>query len=248
MTIALTIVSLLPELLDTNGDAANARVLAQRARWAGFEAEVIPVREAAELPAVVDAMVIGSGNDADLPAAREALLPLADRIRELTTAGVPILAVGTGWELLSWGIELADGTTVEGLGLVAGRAVPAPERATDDLVVTSKYGRLVGFENHARHYVGAEASPLGRVRYGVGNGKPTGNGQAQEGLVMGDLFCTHLHGPVLARNPGLADHLLTISLARHGAAYAPGGRSAEVDEIAKAARNQIVVRLGLAAE
>jgi CobQ-like glutamine amidotransferase family enzyme len=244
MTVALTIVSLLPELLNTNGDAANARVLAARARWAGFDAQVIPVHDASELPAVVDAVVIGSGNDADLTAARDSLLPLAGRIRELTTAGVPILAVGSGWELLSWGIELDGGTTIEGLGLVAGRAVPAPERATDDLVVSTRFGRLVGFENHARHYVGAEASPLGRVLYGIGNG----NGQSQEGLVMGDLFCTHLHGPVLARNPGLADHLLTIGLARHGAVYTRGSRSAEVDDIAKAARNQIVVRLGLAAE
>jgi hypothetical protein len=242
MSIALTVVSLLPDLLNTNGDAANARVLATRARWAGFDAEVVPVRQVAELPAVVDAVVIGSGNDADLIAARDALLPLAERIRELTTAGVPILAVGTGWELLSWGIELEGGATIEGLGLVAGRAVPAPQRATDDLVVSSRYGRLVGFENHARHYVGAEASPLGRVDYGIGNG------QSQEGLVMGDLFCTHLHGPVLARNPALADHLLTISLARHGAVYTRGSRSVEVDDIAKAARNQIVVRLGLAGE
>ncbi|MGO4691674.1 type 1 glutamine amidotransferase [Glaciibacter sp. 2TAF33] len=239
---ALTIVSLLPELLNTNGDAANARVLAQRARWAGLSATVVDVHTAADMPAVVDAVVIGSGTDADLPAARDALLPMVDRLRELTTAGVPILAVGTGWEVLSWGIELGDGTVVEGLGLVAGRAVPAPTRATDDLVVTTKFGRLVGFENHARAYTGAEASPLGRVVHG------TGNGQGQEGLTMGDLFCTHLHGPVLARNPQFADHLLTIALARHGAVYTSGAHSAAVDDIAKAARNQIAVRLSLATE
>jgi CobQ-like glutamine amidotransferase family enzyme len=239
---ALNIVCLLPGLQDTNGDAANARVLAQRARWAGHTATVIDVSTAAELPAVIDAVVIGSGTDADLVAARDALLPMVDRLRELTTAGVPILAVGTGWELLSWGIEHGDGTVIEGLGLVAGRAVPAPNRATDDLVVSTKFGRLVGFENHARAYTGAEASPLGRVVHG------SGNGRGQEGLVMGDLFCTHLHGPVLARNPRFADHLLSIALARHGAPYTPGERGAMVDDIAKAARNQIAVRLNLATE
>lgn len=239
---ALTIACLLPALLDTNGDAANARVLAQRARWADHSATIVDVHTAADLPAVIDAVVIGSGTDADLVAARDALLPMVDRLRELTTAGVPILAVGTGWELLSWGIERDDGTVIEGLGLVAGRAVPAPKRATDDLVVTTKFGRLIGFENHARAYTGAEASPLGRTVYG------TGNGHGQEGLVMGDLFCTHLHGPVLARNPRLADHLLAIALARHGAVYAPGAQSNLVDDIAKAARNQIAVRLSLATE
>jgi CobQ-like glutamine amidotransferase family enzyme len=239
---SLTIVSLLPELLNTNGDAANARVLAQRARWARLTADVVDVHSAAELPSVIDAVVIGSGTDADLAATRDALLPMAERLRELVTMGVPVLAVGTGWELLSWGIELGDGSVIEGLGLVAGRAVPAENRSTDDLVVTTRFGRLIGFENHARGYAGAEASPLGRVVHG------TGNGRGQEGLVMGDLFCTHLHGPVLARNPDLADHLLSIALARHGAVYAPGGHTAMVDDIAKAARNQIAVRLGLATE
>jgi CobQ-like glutamine amidotransferase family enzyme len=241
-TRPLSILSLLPELLDTNGDAANARVLAQRARWAGVEANVVPVRTNADVPDQVDAVVIGSGTDAGLTETRDVLLGLASQLREWSTAGVPILAVGTGWELLSWGIELADGSVVEGLGLVAGRAVPRAARATGDLVVTSKHGRLIGFENHARDYVGAEASPLGRVVAGVGNGA------GAEGLVMGNLVGTHLHGPVLARNPGLADHLLGAILARRGAAYAPGARAAEVDGIAKAARNQIAVRLGIATD
>lgn len=243
-TRPLTIVSLLPELLNTNGDAANARVLAQRARWAGLEAIVIPVRTAADLPEQVDAVVIGSGTDAGLTEARDVLLGLVPRLREWSTAGIPILAVGTGWELLSWGIELADGSVIEGLGLIAGRAVPRAARATGDLVVTSKYGRLIGFENHARDYIGAEASPLGRVVAGIGNGADAG----AEGLVMGNLVGTHLHGPVLARNPALADHLLQAIAVRREAAYTPGDHAADVDGIAKAARNQIAVRLGLATE
>ena len=235
----LTIVSILPDLLNTNGDAANARVLAQRARWSGHDAEVVEVRTRADLPASVDAVVIGSGSDSHLETARDVLLTMVAELRAWTTAGVPILAVGTGWELLSWGIELPGGVVVEGLGLVAGRAVPRATRATDDLVVASKYGRLVGFENHARDYVGAEGSRLGRVTYG------TGNGQGTEGLVMGDLVATHLHGPVLARNPGLADHLLGAALARRGVAYTPGIRTQPVDDMALAARNQVAARLSL---
>lgn len=242
MTDTLTIVSLLPGLLDTNGDAGNARVVAQRARWAGFEASIVDVADAHELPESPDIILIGSGTDAALPVARAALLPMADRLRELVTAGVPLFAVGTGWELLGVGIDVGDGGVVEGIGLVAGRAVPAPARITDDLAVKSKYGRLIGFENHSRHYVGAEGSPLGRVLAG------SGNGNGQEGLVMGAVFGTHLHGPVLARNPGLADHLLQLALGRRGAVYAPGPRAVAVDETARAARNQVAVRLGLAAE
>lgn len=236
---ALTILSVLPELLDTNGDAANARVLAQRARWAGFQATIVPVRSVQDLPSRVDAISIGSGNDSDLVAARDLLAPLATALRAWTTAGVPVLAVGTGWELMSWGVELADGGVVEGLGLVAGRAVPLASRATGDLVVESPFGRLVGFENHARSYVGAEASVVGRVLSGVGNGAKT------EGLRMGSFLGTHLHGPVLARNPALADHILSAAVTRAGGVYVRSERAAAADSIAAAATAAVVSTLSL---
>lgn len=242
---SVTIVSLLPQLLGNNGDAANARVLAQRARWSGVEASVVAVNGVADLPERVDAVVIGTGTDSDLVEARDALLTMATELREWLTGGVPVLAVGTGWELLSWGIQL-PGSTVEGLGIVPGRAVARVARATGDLVVATRYGRLIGFENHARDYVGAEGSPLGRVESGVGNGGA--GGATQEGVVMGEFVGTHLHGPVLARNPGLADHLVTLMLTRVGVDYVAGSRSGPVDDIARAARNQIAVRLELAIE
>jgi CobQ-like glutamine amidotransferase family enzyme len=231
--MTLTIVSLLPSVQNTNGDAENAAVLATRARWAGIEARVVAVESADDLPEQVDAVVLGSGSDASLEVARERLLGLIDELRRWGTEGVPILAVGTGWELLSWGIERADGSTVEGLGIVAGRGVPRAVRITGDLVVqVPRVGRLVGFENHARDYVGAEASPLGRVLAGTGNGR----GSGQEGVRMGDVIGTHLHGPVLAKNPGLADAILERMCARAGLDYVPGARAAEVDGYAEAAR------------
>ena len=245
----LTIVTLFPSLLNSNGDAENARVLARRAEWAGATARVVAIEDAAELPDHVDAVVIGSGSDTDLVAARDKLRTLIDELRRWGTEGVPMLAIGTGWELLSHGIELAGTAgapvqSIEGIGILPGRAIPRDVRVTDDLVVKTKFGRLVGFENHARDYNHAEASPLGRVLSGSGNGQ----GSSQEGVVMGDVFGTHLHGPVLAKNPSLADELLIRMFRRAGVEYIRGERSASVDDIARAARNQIAVRLGLESE
>ncbi len=145
-----------------------------------------------DLPERVDAVVLGSGSDSSLEASRDVLLTMHDELRTWGTEGVPILAVGTGWELLSWGIEQADGSSVEGLGILPGRAVPRAGRVTGDLVVASpRFGVLVGFENHARDYVGAEGSPVGRVRAGSGNGRDSG----QEGVVMG---VRHRHPPARA--------------------------------------------------
>ena len=229
----LTIAALLPGLQNTNGDAENAHVLARRAGWAGLDARVVAVESRDDLPERVDAVVLGSGSDSSLGAGRAALLELHDELRTWGTEGVPILAIGTGWELLSWGIERPDGSSIEGLGILPGRAVPSARRVTDDLVVASpRFGLLVGFENHARDYVGAEGSPLGRVRAGAGNGRDSG----QEGVVMGAVIGTHLHGPVLGKNPAFADHLLRIMAGRAGVTYEPGERAAVVDGYAAGAR------------
>ncbi|KRE23409.1 type 1 glutamine amidotransferase [Agromyces sp. Soil535] len=232
--MTLTIVTLLPGLQNTNGDAENATVLVRRAQWAGLDARVIAVDSRDDLPERVDAVVLGSGSDSSLEASRDALLTMHDELRVWGTEGIPILAVGTGWELLSWGIERADGSSLEGLGVLPGRAVPRGARVTGDLVVaSSRFGLLVGFENHARDYVGAEGSPLGRVRSGSGNGRDGG----QEGVVMGAVIGTHLHGPVLAKNPAFADQLLGMMAQRSGLEYAPGERAALVDGYAAAARD-----------
>lgn len=231
--MTLTIVSLLPGLQNTNGDAENAAVLAARAKWAALAVHLVAVESRADLPDRVDAVVLGSGSDASLESSRAVLLTMHDELRRWATEGVPMLAIGTGWELLSWGIERPDGTGVEGLGIVPGRAVPRRSRITGDLVVASpRFGILVGFENHSRDYVGAEGSPLGRVRVGSGNGRDS----AQEGVVMGSVVGTHLHGPVLAKNPALADDLLGNAASRAGLEYRPGAQASVVDGYAEAAR------------
>ncbi|WP_127793386.1 type 1 glutamine amidotransferase [Agromyces sp. LHK192] len=231
--MTFTIATLAPSLLNTNGDAQNANVLAQRLRWAAHDARVVAVEDVADLPDRVDAVVIGSGNDSTLDAARAKLLTLHDLLRRWGTEGVPILAVGTGWELLSWGVERADGSVVEGLGVLPGRAVARSSRVIGDLVVRSpRFGHLVGFENHARDYVQAEASPLGRTLAGDGNGRESG----QEGVVMGWVLGTHLHGPVLAKNPGFADAIIAEMAARAGVDYTPGEQAGVVDGYAASAR------------
>ena len=63
---------------------------------------------------------------------------------------------------------------------------------------------MTGFENHGGvTTLGPEARPLSRTVVGVGNGAGT------EGAWSGRVVGTYLHGPVLARNPSLADRLLS---------------------------------------
>ncbi len=65
---------------------------------------------------------------------------------------------------------------------------------------------LTGFENHRGGTVlGAAAQPLAAVTKGAGNKA----GDGIDGAVQGSVLATYLHGCCLARNPELADYLLS---------------------------------------
>ncbi|CAN5539578.1 type 1 glutamine amidotransferase [soil metagenome] len=237
------ILQFFPERLDVNGDAQNALVLAQRARWGGIDVELVAVtpgdRVPRERPAAV---VIGSSVDSELVALRADLADFAVALNDWAAAGVPLLAVGTGFELLSRGIQLGTvdepGELLEGLGLFTGRAVPLPTRAIDELIVDVHEGRLVGFENHARGFLlPADGRAFGTVVRGMGNDSRS------EGALVGSAIGTHLHGPVLAKNPALADALLTAAFGETYRADSP--QAARVDSYAEAARAAILARADL---
>jgi CobQ-like glutamine amidotransferase family enzyme len=232
-----------PERLDVNGDAQNALVLAQRARWAGLEVEMVAVASGDRIPSERPiAIVVGSSVDSELRELRGDLADYASALSDWVAAGVPLLAVGTGFELLSHGIQLgtveSPGEFIEGLGIFPGRAVPLAARAIDDLVVDAREGRLVGFENHSRGFlVPADAPTLGSVVRG------TGNDSSSEGARLGSAMGTHLHGPVLAKNPVLADAMLRASL---GDSYqADSATTLQADGYATEARRKILARLEL---
>ena len=83
---------------------------------------------------------------------------------------------------------------------------------------------LAGFENHAgRTLLGEGARPLGRVVHGFGNDGESGFEGCRAGRVIG----TYLHGPLLPRNPWLADWLLAQALA-----HATGGEPPELEPLA----------------
>lgn len=201
-----SIFQLYPELTDVNGDAQNALVLARRIEWAGFDARLVPIGVDDDVPDVTPAVVVlGSGVDSSLARTRAALERHRPALETWIDSGIPVLAVGTGMELLGRSVPLPD-APLDGLGLIPGEATRLPERSTSDLVIESSIGPLTGYENHARGFVLASpAEPLGKVIRG------TGNGEGAEGVRWRSVWGTHLHGPVLARNPALADAILAAA-------------------------------------
>jgi lipid II isoglutaminyl synthase (glutamine-hydrolysing) len=203
----LAIVHVYPELLGTYGDRGNVAALTHRAAGRGLRPRVIEVRLDQPLPRTAQIYVVGGGEDsAQLLAARSLL---ADDLAAAVLAAHPCLAVCAGLQLLSRSFEDRDGRQHEGLSILDVHCGRLPERAVGEIVTDPVdlpgVPTFTGYENHrgtARLH--GSARPLGRLVAGVGNGD-----SRWEGVRQGNVVATYLHGPVLVRNPALADHLLS---------------------------------------
>jgi CobQ-like glutamine amidotransferase family enzyme len=239
---ALRVALLYPELLGTYGDGGNATVLARRAAWRGHAAEVVAVESGTPVPESCDLYLLGGGEDGpQVEAARE--LGRDGPLHRAVAGGAVLFAVCAGLQITGRSFPGSDGAPAEGLGLLDCETVRSGEpRAVGELYVPAAAARLpegtfdlpalTGFENHgARTRPGPGVTTLGRVEAGVGNGDGT------EGLVTrhgdGYVVGTYLHGPVLARNPGLADLLLAWA-----AGQEPGSLAALDDTETDALRAQ----------
>lgn len=219
--MSLTVALVYPELLGTYGDRGNGVVLVERARWRGIDATLVEVPAGERLPAA-EVYCLGGGEDGPELRAAECLRADGTLVRE-SERGACVLAVCGGYQILGRTFPAADGRALPGLGLldvatekgVGRRAVgellaspspalvPGPAGAVASGARGAPLPVLTGFENHGGlTRLGPDAAPLARVLSGVGNG------DGSEGAVSGNVVGTYLHGPVLARNPALADLLL----------------------------------------
>ena len=201
------LVHVYPDLLGTYGDRGNVLALVRRANARGVRTRVVEVPADAALPRHGDIYLIGGGEDsAQLLAARS--LRKDKRAAEVL-GRQPCLAVCAGLQLLAERFDDAEGRPQPGLGVLDATCARMPERAVGEIVTEphalSGVPTLTGYENNRGTAVlGPDARPLGVVVAGVGNGS-----QRWEGGVQGRTIATYLHGPVLVRNPALADVLLT---------------------------------------
>jgi hypothetical protein len=198
---------LFPTVLGTYGDGGNATVLAQRLRWRDIAAEVVEVDISAPVPEQADLYVLGGGEDS---AQTLAVSRLADgALARAVAANKVLFAVCAGFQIL--GETFLDGTggIYPGLGLIDCRTDRLDgERAVGELLgqcAMPGVGAVTGYENHGgRTVLGSAAQPFAAVTNGVGNGSA-----GVDGALQGSVVATYLHGPALARNPALADALLT---------------------------------------
>lgn len=220
------------EDLNLYGDNGNVEVLVQRCLARGINVEVIEIgvrdlvtpNETGDLNFVF----MGGGPDSSQKSMYEDLLQNKRSYLEdyIESGGVGLFICGS-YQLLGQYYKAADGSILDGLGFVDfytenfGLEKPRcignivceinPELRHDPIFnANNKIGSdLVGFENHGgRTYLGSTVSPFGKVLSGSGN-----NGEDNtEGILYKNIIGTYLHGPLLSKNPHIADYLIAKSL------------------------------------
>ncbi len=237
MTHQLNIAYFYPELLNLYGDHGNVMVLVQRCRWRGVDAKVTEYSINSSLPGVSsseypDLVFMGGGPDsAQTQVALDLKVKTAWFKAYAISGGVGLYICGA-YQLLGRYYQDALGNRLEGVGvfdlytrhfgknkprcignLIAETDLIPPPGSVQDpnppFFTRSGLARLIGFENHGgRTYLGPECQSLGRVTQGGGNNGEDGG----EGAVYKNSFGTYLHGPLLPKNPHLADHLIWRAL------------------------------------
>jgi lipid II isoglutaminyl synthase (glutamine-hydrolysing) len=206
---------LYPDYLNIYADRGNIAVFERRAAWRGHDLEVEAIGMKEEVhPGRYDLYYVGGGQD------REQALVATDLagkhgLVEAVAAGAALLAVCGGYQLLGRFYRERSGAELPGVGLFPLHTVAGDRRMIGDVLLEcelepAQRHTLAGFENHAgRTILDSGTEPLGRVVAGFGNDGDSGF----EGCRVGRAVGTYLHGPLLPRNPWLADWLLAAALA-----------------------------------
>jgi CobQ-like glutamine amidotransferase family enzyme len=222
--VTVRICHLYPKLLSVAGDRGNLFALMQRCAWRGIRCSVTE----ADVGAVPDftrsdLILLHGGQDREMTVAALDLAAKAGPLAEAIEADAVVLAVCAGYQLLGRHYAPAAGPVIQGLGVLDAVTEGGPTRFIGHVVVESDLSsggppQLTGFENHSgRTYLGSGAKPLGRVLAGAGNNGEDGT----EGARYREVYATYLHGPVLPKNPWLADHLLSRALAHRYQDFGP---------------------------
>lgn len=244
--VPLVIAHLFPDLLNLYGDGGNVKVLERRARDRGIPVEVRRVNHGEQMDlAGVDLVFLGGGPDREQRLASEDLMRMRDDLHAYVEDDGVLLAICGGFQILGHEWLLGE-EVVKGLGLVDMTTERAPggsgNRLIGNIALRSPLAEqaVVGYENHAgRTHLGTGVEAFGDVASSTGHGN--NDNDKRDGVRYKNVVGTYLHGPLLPKNPQVADALLARALERRARrAGVPAPELAPLDDAVENAANGYV--------
>jgi len=211
----LNIYHMYPDILNLYGDIGNIICLKRRCEWRGVTPNIINFSLNDEKHDLNegDIFFIGGGSDRSQSIVYSDFLKYKESFKEIIDGNTIVLAICGGYQLLGEKYIDSEGKEVPGLGIFQYSTVSEEGRLIGNVIIENQLElspkTIVGFENHGgRTY--SDYKPLGLIKTGYGN-----NGKDdKEGIVYKNYIGTYLHGPILPKNPHLADYLILKALQR----------------------------------
>ena len=137
-------------------------------------------------------------------------------IKEAIDHGVFFLLICGAYQLFGKYYKDVDGNMITGLEIFdyyTEAIHDRKKRCIGNIVIEAelnhKNTKIIGFENHGGQTFDI-TTPFGTVLFGNGNKF----GDTQEGFFIDNVIATYLHGPLLSKNPELADYIIKHCLDR----------------------------------
>jgi len=203
---------LFPREMSTYGDRGNVICLMKRMEWRGIRCELLEFNPGDRLPKDIDLIFMGGGQDSGQRVIEESLKTLGPWLKDEVAAGTPGLMICGAYQLLGEYFETQSGDRLDGIGIFDAYTVAGKDRLIGNIRIKSEiFGDLIGFENHSgQTFLNQLHQALGMVRSGFGNNM----GDSTEGIVSQHFIGTYLHGPLLPKNPNVADWLIAKAIGR----------------------------------
>lgn len=220
----LNIAHLYPSHLNLYGDIGNIMVLKQRCLWRNIEVVIFNINKNDQIPDNIDIFFIGGGQDSDeFNVYQDLIKNKLTEIEKNINHNKVFLLVCAGLQLFGKFFIGGKGEEIKGLGFLD-LYTKAPNDSVKDRCIGNIITKLnpdiftikdmpldtlVGFENHiGQTYLGNGVKPLSFVVRGKGNNVQDNT----EGAVFKNIYASYSHGPLLPKNPHLADFILTKAL------------------------------------
>ena len=212
------ILYLYPDMLELYGDYGNIQVLKYRIESRGYTAIIDRYSIGDDAPNFNDYDIVfaGGGADNEQSILAEDLVKYKENIKEAVQNGVFFLLICGAYQLFGKYYKGVEGNIIPGLEVFDYYTEANPDRkkrCIGNIVINASLNgletKIIGFENHGGQTFDISNS-FGKVLFGNGNKF----GDTEEGYFQDNVIATYLHGPLLSKNPELADYIIKYCLDR----------------------------------
>lgn len=232
------------DLMDLYGDKGNIETLRYRASKRGIHVivDTCTLQEERNIEDY-DIFFLGGGADKEQTLIYKDLLARKESILKAKESGTAFLLICGGYQLFGQYYLDQDGQKIDGLGIYDyyTESSDRDHRCIGNIVVEAnirdKEVTVVGFENHGGQ-TKAVSNSFGKVLVGHGN---TYKGE-YEGYMDAQTIATYMHGPLLPKNPVIADEVILRGLNRR---YAVEQLEPLQDTLENAAHDTMLKRLNV---